>query len=405
MLRIPLVLVFSALLLAGCSSEVREPWGDEPKPLTTFESQINVESLWSSPLAVGRDQYYLHLRPWVDGEVVYRALRHGRVMAQERLTGKTLWSRDLDAEILAGVGAGNEQLLLGVDEQVLALDKASGHTLWRSSLSSEVLIQPVRHKDRIIVRTVDGAVYALDAASGQQQWQYRQAVPSLSLRGLGQLLVSDEMVLVGFASGKLQALDLSSGKLRWQANVGLPSGRTELERLADVDASLSVANRLVFASSYQGRLMALTEAGGQLIWTRDIPSYTGMSSEGEALYISDEQGMLWALDQRSGATLWKQNALSGRHITAPGVQGDYVVVADHDGYVHWLSRSNGRLAARTRVDDWYYDFPVKERHYPSDYEDLRGILVPPIVDGTEVFVVDRRGVLSVFRSALPEVNG
>jgi outer membrane protein assembly factor BamB len=36
-------------------------------------------------------------------------------------------------------------------------------------------------------------------------------------------------------------------------------------------------------------------------------------------------------------------------VTGAAVQGDFAVVADFDGYVHWLKLDNGEFAARERV--------------------------------------------------------
>ena len=56
-----------------------------------------------------------------------------------------------------------------------------------------------------------------------------------------------------------------------------------------------------------------------------------------------------ALDKASGSALWQQPALARRNLTSPVVQGDYAVVGDYDGYLHWLKLDNGELAARDRV--------------------------------------------------------
>ena len=60
-------------------------------------------------------------------------------------------------------------------------------------------------------------------------------------------------------------------------------------------------------------------------------------------------GTVYLLDKNNGAALWSQPALARRSLTGPVVQGDYAVVGDYDGYLHWLRLDNGELAARERV--------------------------------------------------------
>ena len=58
-----------------------------------------------------------------------------------------------------------------------------------------------------------------------------------------------------------------------------------------------------------------------------------------------------ALDRNSGAALWKQEKLRNRSVSAPVLFGKYLVVADFEGYLHWLARDDGRLVGRYHVDE------------------------------------------------------
>ncbi|MRT95131.1 outer membrane protein assembly factor BamB, partial [Xylella fastidiosa subsp. multiplex] len=45
---------------------------------------------------------------------------------------------------------------------------------------------------------------------------------------------------------------------------------------------------------------------------------------------------------------WSQPALARRFLTGLASQGDYALVGDYKGYLHWLRLSDGALAARER---------------------------------------------------------
>jgi outer membrane protein assembly factor BamB len=68
------------------------------------------------------------------------------------------------------------------------------------------------------------------------------------------------------------------------------------------------------------------------------------------LYMTDDRGTVQALDRATGATYWKMDKLYGRQVSAPVVVGRFVAVGDYQGYVHFLHREDGALAARLATD-------------------------------------------------------
>lgn len=391
-------LLIPALLL-GCSAAI-DPT-EPPAPLGEFKAELNAEHRWVRQLGKGSYEQYLQLLPLVDGERLYQADYRGRVAAYHAFSGERLWRTELEAALNAGPGGSADLLLFGGDAEVLALHKDDGTIAWRATVSSEVLSIPAQQGDTVVVHTVDGNITALDAASGQPRWRHQESVPTLSLRGSGNPVIVGDTVLCGTASGKVVALSLADGSLRWQTSVAVPRGRTELERMVDVDADLAVSDGIVYAASYQGNLVAMLLANGQLLWTREIASATGISVDAEMLYVSDTAGDVWALSRRGGGTMWKQTALHQRALSAPVQQGRYLVFGDYEGYLHWLSKEDGRLAGRTRIRQWQDYFPVEDEFaaFTAWYPEDRAVLMPPAVEGAHVFGLDKRGVLDVFRLA------
>jgi outer membrane protein assembly factor BamB len=386
-------------LLAGCSGAI-DPI-EPPAPLTVFTPELEAQHRWVRQLGKGSYEQHLQLVPMLDGERVYQADNRGQVIAYDAFSGERLWRTELQAPLNAGPGGSGELLLLGGDAEVIALHKNDGSIAWRAPVSSEVLSIPAQQAEIVVVHSIDGGIIGLDARTGKQRWRYSESVPTLSLRGSGNPVIVGDAVLCGTANGKVVALGLADGNLRWQTSVAVPHGRTELERMVDVDADLAVADGIVYAVSYQGNLAAMLLNNGQLLWTREIASASGIAVDAERLFVSDVAGDVWALSRRGGGTMWKQSALHRRALTAPVQQGDYLVVGDYDGYLHWLHKEDGHLAARTRIRQWQEYFPVEDEfagfhpHYPED----RAVLMPPAVEGVHVFGLDKRGVLDVFRLA------
>ncbi len=389
-------LLLAVLLLGACSGSSTRPT-IPPAELKPFTPELEVSSRWTVQLGQGVGRHYLRMAPLVKGEQVYQANRGGAVAAFNEADGHRLWRVGLERPLSAGPGDGGDMLLLGGDAEVIALSSADGSEVWRSEVSSEVLSAPMRIAELVIVRTVDGGVTALQASNGSRLWHYQHPVPTLSLRGNSEPVIGSGLVVCGFANGKIVALDLASGQMRWQTTLAVPRGRTELERMADVDATLVLDRGVLYAASYQNRVAALLLANGRKLWEREIGAYSGMAMAGNTLFVSDKNSEIWALDRNSGGTLWKQGLVRGRSLGTPLIQGRYLMVGDFEGYLHWFAQEDGHIAGRSRVEDWEHYWPVEDPLTVSDYKEDRGVIGTPVVSGSNIYAMDKRGVLNVFQ--------
>lgn len=254
------------------------------------------------------------------------------------------------AEITGAIGAAADAIVLGTaGGEVVALDRASGDERWRTFIASEVLAPPQVAERIVVVRSGDGHVYGFDLASGNRLWSYDRPVPALSLHGTSAPLVTAGKVIVGFDSGHLVALDLASGKALWETRIAIPKGRTDLDRMVDIDSSPIVSGDAIYVATYQGQVAAVALDSGEPLWTRDISSSAGLAVDERHVYVTDQESHVWALDRQTGTSIWKQDALTARQVTQPAVLGAYVVVADLEGYLHWLASDDGHFVARVQV--------------------------------------------------------
>lgn len=398
---IRLSVIVAILLLAACGGSPSRLELNPPAELSAFTPQLRVETRWARQLGQGVGKHMIALPPLVERDRIYAANRKGRVESFELESGASLWRSELEAAINGGPGDGGDVLLFGGDAEVIALDKRDGTLRWRAPVSSEVLAAPQRSGNVVVVRSVDGALFGLDASDGRRLWRYSQPVPLLSLRGVGEPQIEGAIVVAGFDNGRLVAVSLQDGHPLWEVTLAVPRGRTELERLVDVDARLMVRDGVVYAAGYQGRMAALTLDSGRLLWTREFSTWSGLAVAGREIYATDAEGSVWALARSNGGTLWKQTALRGRALSAPAVQGGAVVVADFEGYVHWLAREEGSLLARVRVEDWEALYPVPSYWPHNGYREDRAVLAVPQVRDDYVYVMDKRGTLNAFR-VLPD---
>ena len=322
----------------------------EPAELIEFETTLAIKKLWS--VKVGKDAEALRvaLRPVGDGARVYAASYDGNVVAVDPENGKAVWRNKLDIDLASGPGVGEGVVaVVAVDGFLIALNKSDGTELWRTFISGESLAAPLVVDDYIVVQTVDNRVSALSIFDGTERWSVEQETPALTMRGTTSPENAGDTVVTGFDNGRVVAIDLDSGDVLWESLLSPPSGRSDLDRLADIDGDIAVVGQDIYASGYHGRVASFAAESGQVLWDRELSSFEGVTADWNYVYSTLETGELVALNRRTGAEIWRQGALLRREPTVPVSFRDTVVVGDLDGYLHFFSVLSGEPVARVRA--------------------------------------------------------
>lgn len=324
----------------------------QPAELVSFEQEQAFTPLWS--LSVGGDlgDKFHQFVPSIADQRIFAASADGDLVAARLEDGQVIWRAELDEPLLGGVAAGNGLVVVTtLQGEVVALSADDGSERWRFQASSEVVSQPQMNADLLVVQQLDGRLTALDLLTGTRLWSYDSQIPRLSLRGTAAPVVAADLTLAGFANGKLVAVENRTGRPLWEQRIALPEGRSELERVVDIDARPLVYNRLVYVGSYQGRLAAVNPANGQLLWAQELSSYRGLAGGFGNVYAVAADDRVLAFDAASSASVWTQPGLLHRGLTAPVALGNHLVVADREGYLHALSQIDGHFTARYALGD------------------------------------------------------
>ena len=351
-------LFFCFVLLAACSTftELRQDLADKvfgreppnpPAELQDIKPSYNAKIDWSSN--AGKTEKYDYT-PATDSGAVYSANAAGELSKVDSADGHQIWRINVGEPVSGGVGLGAGIVLVGSNRgNVFAYDFA-GKLLWKAKVSSEILSVPRYFDGTVIARTGDNHIFGLDATDGSRKWVYERINPALTLRSSVGVVVDSGAVYAGFAGGKLVAIRADNGKLLWEATIAQPKGVTEIERIADITSLPVVAGPLVYAVAYQGKIAAVDRRSGKVVWNRDISSFSGLNAEDGKLFVSHTLGAVYSLDYETGKTFWRQGALSNRRLTAPLPMGNLIAVGDLEGYVHFLTREEGKFVARIKLD-------------------------------------------------------
>lgn len=354
----------SALALAcgGCASlsswipEIPAPsfgWltsmfggGKKIAPVPDFPTTASVQIVWQ--VALGKSAP--GLAPAVTPDAIYAATSSGTIARVDPASGAVVWRIEAGRKLAAGVGADATLVVVGTDKGDVFAYGPDGKERWTSRVSSEVLGPPRVADGIVVVWTGDGRIHGLTAADGKTKWVYQRTNPPLTIRNYAGGTTSRGALFAGTAGGKLLALDLVTGNIGWEGNVATPKGATELERIADVTSLPVVEDRQVCAVAYQGRIACFDIVRGELVWTRDVSSLSGLALDNRFLFVADDTGAVHALDKVTGASAWKQDKLAARHVGGVQIAGDFLLVEDPEGYVYLLDRNDGKLVGRAPTD-------------------------------------------------------
>ncbi len=395
--------VACGMLLAACSSEPKkEKVSNEPSELSSFEEEVELDLVWRLQVGKGMGQAYARIEPALWADKFYVADAFGQVSAYVLQSADKLWQVQLNANIQSALAVSEKHVFLVTDNGELhALKRDTGETVWVAPVQSEVLAAPAVSKGVVAVQSVDGKVRLFSSANGEQRWMYDSNMPNLSLRGTSSPVFYEDQLLVGFANGKVLGLNLNDGSEKWSERIGIPAGRSELERLVDIDGRLLVRDETLFVVGYQGQLAAIDLRMGKLVWKRDASSYHGPLYGLGNLYVLGAKDELQAFDERSGSEVWNQPDLRGRQLTEPVFLQSYIAVADFEGFVHLFKQLDGALVGRAQIKrpavDWVRGGSYNFKH-PTRYFDLDpGIRTRLVTTGDYLLAINNSGFLNLFQ--------
>ncbi|MDW3096407.1 MAG: outer membrane protein assembly factor BamB [Gammaproteobacteria bacterium] len=322
----------------------------EPNELSEFIPEVLIQQNWQVSVGGDAEEKSIQLQPHVFDDKIAFTQTEGKISVHDVVNGRVIVSGKVSHSVSAGVGGNAQYLVVGThDGVVIAINSNNGSEAWSANVTSEVVSVAHAPNDVVVIRTNDNRILGLSTSTGEKLWTATQTPPALTLRGASVPVVRDGVAYAGMDNGKVIAISIESGSIIWESRVSVPSGRSELERLVDVDGQIAIDDEYVYAASFHGRVVAVSRVNGQVKWARDLASISGVSVDETLVYVTDKDDNVWALEKETGVSSWKQDKFLYRQLSAPVVQDNAVLVGDFQGYIHALSKQDGRIIGRVNL--------------------------------------------------------
>ena len=351
-------LLLAAMLVTGCSSFGGKEEQNPPEKLQPVNEKVKFSKAWktsSGKILKSNRQ----IQPILVDTTLYTVSTEGLISAFDAESGDKLWSRKLKLKITAGIGYGDGLLLAGTEDgEVVALYASNGNPAWVGNAKGGVLASPAGGQNVVVVPTSGDKLVGLSATDGTIIWTLSESTPRLLLRGRGRPLVVSDVVLAGFDNGKLMLVRLDNGQRLWEVRVGDAIGKTEIERLADVDTRPILINETVYSAAYQSRVVAIDAPTAKILWENEISTSKDMDADESNLYAVGESDVIYAINRETGETVWEQDELLNRKLTPPAVINRHIVVGDYQGYMHVINSATGEIEARVKTGSEFLSQPV-----------------------------------------------
>lgn len=355
-LRILFIFTLSLSLGACSTMSGLKFWGDEedeeegPAELITITESINLDSEWNKKF--GTDNNFGRLVPAFSNDTIVHVSSNGYLAAIDANSGSDLWTKQTEDLVSGAVTIGFKKIFYGtLDGDLIALDFKDGTEIWRSKVTSEVLSPPVTNGSVVAAQTSDGKITGFNIKNGDQEWVHQNTIPKLTLRGTATPILAKGFIFTGFANGKVSMIYPDSGAIRLEIPVTINEGKSELERVVDIDGKSVVSNDILVSASYQGNITAIDLQQGQIAWQEKISSIHDLVSVRSRIIAIDEKDSIKGFGLSSGAILWQQDGLKLRNISSPAALGNNFAVGDFEGYVHILNSKNGSFVGRKKVSN------------------------------------------------------
>jgi eukaryotic-like serine/threonine-protein kinase len=213
------------------------------------------------------------------------------------------------------------------DGKLYALNADSGTEIWQfateDKMSSGAIVvkSPIGAEDWVLLNGYDGTTRVLNAGDGKLVWSYKTDDFINGSPGV----VDGRFIVFGGCDAQLHVVNLKDGTLVHK----IPTS-------AQIPASIATFGTMAFCGNYANQAVAFDVAGGKVAWVyedRALPFFSSPAVNDRLVLIGSRDKHLHAIDRRTGESAWKFKT-GGRVEGSPIVFDDGVLFGSTDGRLY-----------------------------------------------------------------------
>lgn len=255
------------------------------------------------------------------GDDVILGLRNGELLRVQAKTGQLKWMQKLGRFIARPMALAKSTLVvINVDQKVFALDFATGNRKWvfdagkPASLNLQGETGALIRGSEVFVGIADGRILSIDFDNGRLNWQFNPGFSEFRFKNIiEQMALIDNRLVFARYDGLLAALNVGSGQRRllWQQN--LPSL-----------TQMTVRDGMIYLGSLNGELYSVDSRSGKKVWSASFgETVTALAGGERLLYAAGSNGRIAALRNSDGQILWHDDLGSSIN-HAPLLVGEFI---------------------------------------------------------------------------------
>ncbi len=281
-----------------------------------------------------------------DGKIVVVGAKDGSCYALSVKDGKKLWRFQTEAPLLGtAVMAGDRVVIAGCDSVIYCLSLKNGSPVWHVKCAAPVLSTPTIDRDIVYIGGADGIFRALALKTGKMIWQTNGIIGLVET----QPRLYNGRLIFGTWANRLYALRAATGKIDWEWRDG--SAQINLSPAACYPAAYKDKIFIVAPDRYMTCIQA---DSGRTLWRLNrykVRESLGISQDGRMIFAKTMQDTVIALDAEADAPRykWVVSAGYGYEIdpSRPVEYAGRLFFGDKNGFVHALDAQTGEVL-------WHY---------------------------------------------------
>lgn len=225
--------------------------------------------------------------PAVSGDLVYIGGYNGKIYAfnSSSLGVRWVYPREGNLQpIVGGLVVAQGKVYFGCsDGMVYALDAATGDPEWEFQTGDKIWSTPTIDGDTLYIGSFDKKLYAIDATDGSKRWEFETGGAIASAP-----LVYDNTVYIGSFDRYLYAVNAANGSLKWKSMGGNWFWAKPI-----------IYNNTIYAGNLDGKVYVLNdETGDEIIDAIDLGSPASSSPVivNSSIIFASQQGVVYTLD-------------------------------------------------------------------------------------------------------------